>query len=535
MKAIWLVRRQELAARIRFWTAIIGYDPRDHSLRNILYLVYVLIFFSIWGFAVLTLLADAGSTVLNLAGSLAPSMAAVYLLCGVLLLVACIQGYRAGVRSPFLFSEADAELICQTPVNRSQVALAWFLGDWFAGGMLYSTVAIVLRFASLQMLIPGGFTWPYLPAFILAGVQTICIVLPLHMCFFALVYALGALRLHIGSDNRWIRWVPVGAGLLLVTVVSGSMALAQVVLWPVLFLLQAAFGIVTWLPGFGAALLLAGLGLLILYLSSRGLNLSLAAQESLPSWAIHQADLLGDTGLSQRLKVRQKLGSGHVPSRIRGCEGLSSMVWKALVAATRLVGFSTVTAWIGLFGVSLAMLLASDWGTRVWAFVIWGLLVAQRGTSGLRSDLGVWTLTRQLPFSSQAMLIAECAAPAVGLILAGWSAILVSCFLGAQPSVFLIAGIPAAILCIVFCAAYDVLHHCRTGELLAGQVAGLGAGGLLLGLILGALPIAFFSWLINLVQLSGLAALVYLSALLLAAFVDYAVLSLASRAYRTLS
>ena len=53
MNAVWLVRWRQLASRMRFWTAIVGYDPRDHSLSHSIYLIYVIIFFSLWGFAML--------------------------------------------------------------------------------------------------------------------------------------------------------------------------------------------------------------------------------------------------------------------------------------------------------------------------------------------------------------------------------------------------------------------------------------------------------------------------------------------------
>src|SRR5512137_842411 len=126
MKAVWWVRLRQLTSQMRFWAAIVGYDPHDHSLRQAIYLVYVVIFFSIWGFAVLALLANLGSGLLSLIESLSPSMASIMILTAVLLVYAVIRGYSSTKNSPFIFSDADAELICQTPLDRRQVALAWF-------------------------------------------------------------------------------------------------------------------------------------------------------------------------------------------------------------------------------------------------------------------------------------------------------------------------------------------------------------------------------------------------------------------------
>jgi hypothetical protein len=531
MRAIWLVRRQELAMRIRFWTAIVGYDPRDRSLRNYIYLLYVLIFLGIWGFAVLTLLADAGSTVLGLVGGLSPSSAAVLLLAGALLLVTLIQGYRAGVRSPFLFSDTDAELICQTPVDRSKVALAWFLGDWVAGGLLFSALAVVLRFASLQMVIPGGFTWPLLPRFLIAGVLTTGIVFPLNLALSALVYALGALRLQGEVENRWVRWIPVGVGLALVFVASGRMPLMQIFLWPVLFPLEVALRSGSWLPGFNVAVVLASLALLALYVSGRGLNLSRAAQESRSRYTSRQLALLGVAGRGQAVKARHIISPGHTPRWIPAGEGLLSFIWKGSLTAIRLANFSAAITWLGICGVSLAMLVASDWGTRLWAFVIWGLEVAQCGTAGLKTDLRVWSLTRQLPFSARQILLAECIAPASAILLISWLSLAIIFLITHTAPLFLFFLFPPAVFCVVFSAAYDVLRQCHTSELLAGQVAEPGAGGLILGLILAGSPILLVSWLVGMVYDPILGVFFSFLGLFFGVVFGYGIWTLASHAY----
>jgi hypothetical protein len=118
MKAIQLVRLHELAARMRFWTAIVGYDPRDHSISHKLYLVYLVIFFSLWGFSILALLADVGIWILSSFSGLPPIQAAIFILAAGMLFDALLRGYKACRRSPFIFSEEDALLICQTPVDR---------------------------------------------------------------------------------------------------------------------------------------------------------------------------------------------------------------------------------------------------------------------------------------------------------------------------------------------------------------------------------------------------------------------------------
>jgi len=512
-----------------------GYDPRDRSSINSIYLVYLVIFFSIWGFAVLTLLADLGAEVLSLAGELPPDIAAIWTLAAVLLSVTCIRGYQSGVRSPFIFSDTDAEIICQTPLDRSQVALVWFLGDWFLSGLSFTTLAVVSCFASLQMAMQGGFDWAHLPAFLLAGIKAACIAFLLHMTFTSLAYALGALRLNRSRDIRWIRWLPFSAGVLLVTVLFRNTTIAQFALWPLVFPLQASFGITNWYLGLIVALFLVTLSLFTLYWSSRSLNLSRAAQESRSQWSSQQAALLGDTRLIQVMKFRQKLGIEHKMSRIPSKEGILSLLWKESVVATRSLQFSTVLTWLGVSTACLAMLVTSDWGTRAWAFVIWGLLVAGRCTTGLRSDLGVWTLTRQLPFSVWGLVFADCIAPTSAAILIAWLSLVISYFLGSQPPVYLVVLLPLGCLCIVTSAIFDLIRHSHTSELLAGQVAEPGAGGLVIGLVLAVIPILLVSWLLSLFPEPALLIPISLLGMGLAIAGTYGIWSLVAYTYRNIS
>src|SRR5512140_2397619 len=58
LRAVWLVRSRVLQGDLKFWLVVAGYDTRTSSFNNRLYLVYVVIFFALWIFMVLTLLAD---------------------------------------------------------------------------------------------------------------------------------------------------------------------------------------------------------------------------------------------------------------------------------------------------------------------------------------------------------------------------------------------------------------------------------------------------------------------------------------------
>ena len=154
----------------------------------------------------------------------------------------------------------------------------------------------------------------------------------------------------------------------------------EIFLWPVIFPLEAGFGTANWLFGFILAAFLALVGLLALYLASPRLNLSRAAQESYFRWASQQVSLLGDSSLYRQMKLRDRLGVQHPPSRIPGRAGAWSLLWKDFVISQRGLNFGFVGVWVGIFGISMSLAVAPDWGTRFWAFIIWCWLVGQRGT-----------------------------------------------------------------------------------------------------------------------------------------------------------
>jgi hypothetical protein len=511
---------------MRFWTSIVGYNPRDHSLSQSIYLIYVTIFFILWGFAVLALLANLGAGVLSLVEGSSPSMTATMIVSVVLLIDALMRGYSSGKRSPFIFSDADAELLCQTPVDRRQVALAWCLGDGISGGLAFVALAVVLRFASLQLVEQGGILWAHIPHYWLAGLKIASIILPLHIAFMAIDYALGALRLQRDKDNPWLRWVPIGVAVVLIALAFFTRTGIQIILWPMLFPLEGGFGEVNWLIGFVLAVILATGGLLVLYWGSPWLNLSRAAQESRFRWAVQQISWLGDSRLVQQMKARQRLGAGHYANRIPGRVGYSALIWKDWVVSLRTLNFGYVMGWIGVFGVCLGMAIAPDWGTRIWAFIFWCLLIGQRCTERLRGDPEVWAVTRQLPFSGRETLVAEIATPVLGATLLSWLAIGVSSWLGFSPSLSLIFLVPVAIMCIVMAAVFDILRHCRSSELLSGQVAELGAGGLILGIILAGIPLIIVSWLASQFTAPGLIWLAALLGLALSLVIIYLLLKL---------
>jgi hypothetical protein len=232
------------------------------------------------------------------------------------------------------------------------------------------------------------------------------------------------------------------------------------------------------------------------------------------------------------MKARQKLGAGHLASQIRGRTGYSALIWKDWVTTLRAMNFGSMMGWLSILAVYLGMILVPDWGARLWAFIIWCLLVGQNCTDRLRGDLEVWAITRQLPFSGREILVAEVATPILGATLLSWFAIGVSFLLGLSPQLSLILLAPAAIICIVLAAEFDILRQCRSSDLVAGQVAELGVGGLVIGIILAGIPLSTVSWIANQFNGPGIIWLGNLLGIVLSLGIIYVLWNLTAAIYR---
>ncbi len=280
MKAIWLVRSRQLMTRIKFWIAIVGYDPNDRSISQKFYLVYAVIFFSIWWLVVFILLSDQLAVFLSLMKLASPERDAIIFLAILLLGDVFYHCYRYAKRSPFVFSDEDATLICLTPVDRRQVAMAWVLGEWIPAGLPYWAAAVILSLCLWQLSQTTRIVWTQFPFYVLSAFRAVSIMLPLQLALMSATYIFGALRLRRDKDLPYLRFFPlvIGAGMLLL--IKFDPAFLNTILWPLLFPLAAGFGQAGWLSGFILSVTWLIISLLALYFATPAINLSRAAQES---------------------------------------------------------------------------------------------------------------------------------------------------------------------------------------------------------------------------------------------------------------
>lgn len=525
LRAVWLVRWRRLLSQLEFWLVLIGYNRRTRSFSSRIYLVYVMIFFSLWIFMVLTLLADFGRQVLGALSGITPLEAAVAL--GEILFVTyfLIELYLATRRSPFVFSEADSHLLCLAPVDRRYVAILWRLGAWLERGLFLWPGAVVLGYALLEAQLARELTVADLPLYLLAGFRMLVVAVLLHLAAQSLAWSAGAWRLQGKRDLPRLRWV---APLLAFLLVAGWLligprggVIAQIWYWAAVLPLRA---------GLGAASLPAGLGLALMWVSSRQMSLARASQETRGQEAMQAAVLTGAFDLRQELAQRQRLGAGRRPSRLPARPGLGALVWRNVVQGGRSFTLGQVIPWASIIGLSLGVVLVTDWGARAWFVVLWLVFTGQRTTLALRKDLSRWWLLRQLPYSSGDLVLLDMILPLAGIGLVGLG-MLVGCLMLDIPVPAQISWLflPGAVG-VALAAAVDILLQCKTERLLAGDVPGLTLRAVLLGALILGLPgglawLALARW--GLPLWSGILAMLAVSVVL-----DYALYRLAGSLVR---
>ena len=468
-----MLYRRRIFSRLAYWLSALGYNLRDRSAANRMYLVYFCLFWLVWAAAVLALLGQSAAEQMALLGLDAGRAAANLMLAG-LAAWGLVQLWQAAQRSPFAFTEEDAYLICQTPVSRRRVGLALFLQGWGASLLPFAAAALILAFALAEIQVGQGLAGLSYGLYFLNSLRALSIVLPLQAALLAASWSVGALRLR----GRSLPWLQLAVLLLAGALVAAWLAASR---WPgpfaVLFAplslpLQAAFGAgaFPWLAGLAISLLLLALALAFLVVLTPSINLGQAAQET-SSWTVIQmARSFMNFGLVDAILLRQRLGSSHAPSGLLRAQGAGILFNKDVLQSRRAFTPGRLLPWVWVFALSLGLFLPANWLLGLVMAGLWTLAVGSLATRRLRSDLARWWIIRLLPIRSTGLLGAELLLPLILIILLGWGAVLLSSVSPAY-SIFAAVLLPFLAASAALSAAYDILRRSHARALMSPSIA----------------------------------------------------------------
>jgi hypothetical protein len=397
--------------------------------------------------------------------------------------------------------ENHAYLICQASVPSHAGVLTWLLGDWFEPAAPFWAGSMIMSIALVDFRLGDKVGLTYMPAYLAASLQALLVITLVQFGMLAVVWAAGALRLQ---GDRQLSWQPVATRLLIAAVALGltftlflhgvvglDQLFWQVVLWPIVLPLYAAFGAAPLMYGLMVGLVWVGLGLVALALSGSNLNLSRAAQETTQNEMIDTAQHYGPVELAQQIALASRLGSGRAPTHLPTRPGFWILLWKDALQSAQAFRLSELWGWLSLFLVSIGACLAPNVGLRGPLLGIWAVMVGQRITAWLQKDLASWSLLRILPFSSAKLLLAELALPWGLVVLVGWLTLAIGS--GARE---ISVRISAALLLLCMSAsislamAFDLLRQSQSDLLLSGIAPQVSSVSALLSTLCLALPLS---------------------------------------------
>ena len=501
-RSIWMIRSRKVSSNIRFWLSITGYDSNDRSVSMRIYLLYLIAFFSAWTLAVMFLISNFILTTLSpffASQGIAFSEFVITIFTLLLILWSLYSIHRATLQSPLVFSEDDAHLICQTPADRRFVTLAWFLGEWPSSALPVLAVAVTVGIVLLDLDIYFGIRTLSVGNMAIATLKPLFIVIPLHLGLLAVVWVIGVFRLQRDAERkkvmRSLRVISVFSAVGLFVVVLGNILLPSslILFQPLLsflrFPLEAAFHEGSWVLGIAVSIGMMTTSLAILWHISDKLNLSRAAQETRRFQAQRVALMIGDFERIRELKDRERIGSGHTPSRIPTLPGAWVLTWKDVVQSLRTLTISRLWSWLVILFVTIAGVFLTD-GASLFVVVCWSILVGGLTSARLGNDLSKWWLLSSLPLTARHIILHVVARPVIGIIAITWIAMGIISLLGSSISPIIVCAVPFAVIGISFSYVFDMLRKSDVSLLLDGRQPYIGPVGLVLCILCIAVPAA---------------------------------------------
>jgi hypothetical protein len=502
MRAIHWIRSRQESEELSYWLSFVSYNPKDRSLNNRIYLVYLLVFFSFWWFMVLVWFANTGASLLSLIFPASPLGGAIGLELIVLLLWFLTVLFLALRRSPVAFSEEDAYLVCQMPFRPRSLVFRWSLMPWVKSVVPFLILAMVLGFSLAEIdLVQQGISDPNIFAYIVRGVRAALALLPVQLTAFMLIWANGVWIMS--RQRRFAAWIVplVTLGLVGLLFVSGIWASfgAALPAWMLPFsqvlpgLLGAGFG-----EGLlGIALRIGGLSalvsILVLVLSAGRFSPSQAAQETQTQVTNRNLRRYGFSDRVQDRKTQKRLGVRKRAAWLPDWQGPVALTWKDMLQTWRSIRISYAYQLLTFFGAGLGLVFIPSLGGRILLILTWSMQATKFLTDRLREDLSHWVLLRQLPQKSRDWILADLAFPAGLLLLVSLLGMLVGAALGDQSPWNAILSMPGMIASAAGVSEFMIFRHAKVDLLMSGQAPGVNEFGIFLAALCAAIPVTVYS------------------------------------------
>lgn len=502
MRAIHWIRTRQESEELSYWLSMVFYNPKDRSLSNRMYLVYLLVFFSIWWFIALVWFANTGGMLLSLVFPMAEMQGAVGLELMVLLIWFLTMLFLSLRRSPVAFSEEDAYMVCQMPLRPRKLVLRWFLLPWIKSLIPFLILAMALGFSLAEVsLQSAGVVDPSIFTYIIEGVRAALALIPLHLAGFGLIWANGIWFMN--HQRRKAAWIfpPLTVVLVGALFVSAILASFGVALPGALSLIGSVLPAVL-LAGFsvgslGSSLVFSGiiaLFLLVLMVLSAGkFSASQAAQETQTQVSNRDLRRYGFSSQVKSRKVQKRLGISQRARWQPGWTGAAALIWKDILEIRRSIDISYGYKLLTFVGVGLGLVFIPSLGGRIIMILTWAMQATKFLTGRLREDLAHWAISHQHPLKPLGWIMSDMFVSALVMLLTILVGMLGGSALSGQSPLAAIVSLPGMIIGIAGVSAWTIFRHSHVDLLMTGQAPGINEFGVLFAALAAGIPVVIYS------------------------------------------
>ena len=508
MRAIHWIRSRQESRELSYWLSFVYFDTKDRSLNNRIYLVYLLVFFSVWWFVALLWFAKAGAALLTMFSPMDPTGLAIALNLLVLLVWFIVTFIQALRRSPVMFSEDDSLLTCQMPLKPKQVVVRWLVMPWVKRLLPFILLALVLGFSLAEAaLVPGEGLSQDLAEYARIGTRAVLTIVPLHLVLFVMSWTVGVWFMN---HQRRIKALIVVLGVFLVILLVFLSGIAAVfgsdlpaILQPISnvlpHVLKAGFGVGQMTTPLLMSWLAVAFSLAALFLTSRKFSLTLAAQESKERSKIKNLQRYGFSGQVRDIRSQRRLGWERKTSWYPAWHGGRALLWKSILQFFRTIKLTTVFDLLFFITSSMGLVFIPDLGGRILLILTWTLRAGQFSTTRLRQDLQHWATVKQLPISPRKWIQTDLLLESGLILLMSVIGLSVGSLLAGRPAIGEFLLVPGMIVSVAGISAYEIFRNSRVSLLMKGQAPGVSEMGVIIGTIGAGIPVVIYSMIPDLV------------------------------------
>ena len=374
-QAINFLRGRQEYSDLRYWLSLVNYAPEERTLSNRLYLVYLIVFFTIWVFVVLLYAATVLVNVIQLIGAIPPVTLIAAILLVVFILIMLINLRAGTIRSPLVFTDEQRYLLCQQPLPPQLLVFRWILTPWLQSFLLIALLCLMSGFTFGETIFPPDQISQYFFVYIWYGLRVVLLVSPFHLAAFVFSWAAGIHALN--HRGKFSAYIPA----LLYAIVLFLTAAAFIT--PAFF--GASLPFLGSLETFVSQILLAFFGagsfsfgitfligitfvitaILLLWLAAKTFSPSRAASETETAALLASYRKFGQTDAIKTVQIKDRLGLTGKSRAYPQWQDEKAFAWKALLLSKRNFGFGgmwrcLVTALL-MLSVSLATHCSPGW------------------------------------------------------------------------------------------------------------------------------------------------------------------------------